>query len=196
VPTGEVKRMSDSLRDQLLKAGLVTKEQVAKAEKKHPHNPRKNREVSPSQSRPAVAASPPPPKPAPVAAIAPDAAQKKAEKERVRALRGEVRTLLNAQRLNQKEAAEAYRFMVGTHIKQVYVTAEQRAAMQQGTLAVVLFDARCQIVGLDTAHRVRELMAVVPVHIATEAQTSGDLESGDAVDDEYADYKVPDDFIW
>lgn len=171
--------MSNSLRDQLLKAGLATQAQVDKAEqekqKPQTKKPQERLEKRESPTRPAK------PQPAPTAKKpAPKSeedlaqfysARDKAEREekleqerrqreaseRKKQLRQQVKTLLEGQILNQPEAEIRYNFVVGETIKYLYVTAEQQTQLAQGQLAITFLEGKRCLISLELAQQIRAI---------------------------------------
>src|SRR5690606_5142022 len=112
--------MSASLREQLLKAGLVTEEQVKEAER-----------AARRERRPKKGAPPPKPTAAERAQAEKVASDKelerrKAEKAEAKARAAQIRQIVDQHRVPQSDDGEPFYFQDGTHIKRVYVTAEQR----------------------------------------------------------------------
>lgn len=179
--------MSDSLRDQLLKAGLVSK---GKAKLDKQNKRKKQRRAKPSaDGGDSVAAA--------------VEQRKKAQQVRDRALnqereqarahkarKAQIRQLLRGQRLNDKAAEERYNFADGARLKSLYVTPEQRRQLVDGQLAIVLFGDSQYLVGLDVVAKARALDSAIKVHINEGHETGGDA------DDPYAAFKVPDDLMW
>lgn len=185
--------MADSLRDQLLKSGIV---------KPRPQETRGARPVRP----------PRPPDPAKVAPRRGPAAQSAEEIDLARAyalrkqseaaerrktertaaeqarLKRErklaVQQLLRGQALNKADAEHARHFEYGGRIRRIYVDAEQLAALNAGSLGVVQLGGRYLLVTEALARKVAEvdahLLALLP-------------EPGSGSSDEDG---VPDDLIW
>lgn len=163
--------MANSLRDQLLKAGLVTEAQLEKA-KQPPPKP-KAATAKPQQPRPEQrpAARTPAPQRQPERQAARPKAEKndlaqfyaaRAEAERAERLEAEQRQresaarrkqtreqiaqLVNAHLQNVDDAEIRYNFVVGDNIKYLYVTEQQQQDLAAGKLAIT-FQAgkRCLI---------------------------------------------------
>ncbi|WP_020558972.1 DUF2058 family protein [Thiofilum flexile] len=171
--------MSNSLRDQLLKAGLATQAQVDQAEQDKQRPPsKKSTERSAQRTPPARSAKPQQmpkaKKPAPPAEE--DLAQfysardkaERAEKleqerrqreasERKKQVRQQVKTLLEGQVLNQPEAEIRYNFVVGETIKYLYVTAEQQTQLAQGLLAITFLEGKRCLISLELAQQVKAI---------------------------------------
>jgi uncharacterized protein YaiL (DUF2058 family) len=83
----------------------------------------------------------------------------------------------------------AYNFADGSSLKRLYVNAEQHAAIVGGKLAIVRQDNFYELVAAETAARVAE-------RDATRVLVWNQASDKTSDEDEYADYKVPDDLIW
>jgi hypothetical protein len=174
--------MSNSLRDQLLKAGFATQAQVDKAEqeKLQRAQPKKPQERSDKreQSRPskpqATVPAPKPKKPAPKQGE--DLAQfysardklereEKLEQERLqreaserkKQVRQQVKTLLEGQVLNNTDADIRYNFVVGETIKYLYVTTEQQTQLAQGQLAITFLEGKRCLISLELAQQIKAI---------------------------------------
>ena len=195
--------MARSLRDELLKAGLVTSEQAARAERGRrssakpargkatakPHRGAGRRAArsasggelrEPSRRRPPVPAEPPPPDTSP-----PD------PEERVRQLNLEIRRILDTEA--EKAGAETdtpFHFPRGERLKRLYVSEDQRRRLATGELAIVGFRGRHHLVPRRAGERVRELRPEVFVFIAAGDDGAREAETG------YEGYAVPDELVW
>ncbi len=178
--------MSSSLRDQLLKAGLVTEKQAKKAEqhKRQPQRPKAERglpdehEIAAQRARAEKAAR--------------DQAlnRKQQEKAEKAARMAQIRQLIEQNRLPPVETDEQYKFTDGSKIRSVPATPEMRQRLGSGELAIVRCDGRYHVVSAATAARVRERDATAVVELAATTDASP------ATDDPYKDYVVPDDITW
>jgi uncharacterized protein len=158
--------MSDSLRDQLLKSGLVQKlkSEARPVPKPAPKAaPRPGNNGGKPQSRPTPKPQQPAPRPAGVdeadlaRAYALRARQEREERERQqreaeRAAREKkerkqkLATLLDGKALNSTEADLPRHFPHGNKIRRVYCTADQLARLNHGELAVVQLSGRYLLV--------------------------------------------------
>ena len=171
--------MSNSLRDQLLKAGLATQAQVDKAEqdKQRPQTrkPQERLEKREQTARPSKPQQEPKAK-KPASPSEEDLAQfysarDKAEREeklaqerrqreaseRKKQVRQQVKTLLEGQILNQTEAEIRYNFVVGETIKYLYVTAEQQIQLAQGQLAITFLEGKRCLISLELAQQIQAI---------------------------------------
>jgi len=181
--------MADSLRDQLLKSGLVQK---LKPETKpepprttgakpggRPGDGRGSRPgPHPGQGKPPPRGANPAPKPPRPAGGEPDLAQayamrarsEREDRERAqreaeqkarekRERREQVARLLNGKALNAADAEHARHFEHGGKIRRVYCTQDQLAALNRGELAVVQHNGRYLLVSADLAAQVKAVLA-------------------------------------
>ncbi len=180
--------MRNPLQDQLLKAGLVKKNQVAQAVREQ------------TRQRQAKGKTPAAPTPGQI-----DAQRLQAEKaERDRALaaernarlreaeqRAQVRQIVQTHQL-PRQGEIAYRFSDGDAIKSLLVDAPQRSQLADGTLVIVRHDEGYALLPRAAAVKVRERdeSMIVLDHGQPAAPGGGDE------DDYYKQFKVPDDLIW
>ncbi len=195
------------LKEQLLKAGLVTEEQVRDADRK-PRNPGKNPGKGkprrgtrkPGKGKPAARG------PAPKSPSSPEEvdlaeayrlrareeretreaqarARREAEKRR-KANRAKIAALIREHTQNRDDAEHAYHFQVSGKVKQVYVTPDQLAALAGGELAITFLEGRRCLIPAAIAEEIRKLDPdKLVVHHAVQPD-------GHAEDD------VPDDLMW
>ena len=152
-----------SIRDQLLKAGLVTEEQVKQAETKPKVN-RKNKPATPhskqgKNTKPRNAK--PQSKPRELTDLerfykerdttdkAEKAEQEKQRKEATRIRkekRAKIGLLIKSNIMNDEAAEHRYNFVVGSSVKYLFVTEAQQEQLAKGELAIVfLGEKRCLI---------------------------------------------------
>lgn len=182
--------MKNALQEQLLKAGLATEKQVNKAnadkkkqKKKAPKKPKAERNQS-QQSDLAAA----------YAARRKQEQQEHAEAQRLaaqrKANRALIKQLVKENTLNVKDAPESFQFVIGSNVKKIFVTVEQKKKLQVGELGITFQNgARCLIPAAIVA-KIRELDPEKTVFINPSEDKSSDIE------DDYADFEVPDDLDW
>lgn len=171
--------MAGSLKDQLLKAGLVNEKQLKQAN----HEKRKAKGSAPAQ--PLV-----------------DKGQLSAKAERDRelnhkcqeeaerkALHAQIKQIVETHRLTDIEGDIPFNFTDGTRIKRLYLKREIQEQVIAGTLIIVRQGGRYHLVRPDIAEMIRERNAASIITLDSAAETP-------AEDDPYAAYKVPDDLIW
>lgn len=179
--------MGNSLRDQLLKAGLVDT-QKAKQAKHDKHKQAKQQARS--------GAAPDAGKQQTAQALAEKAERdrelnrQRAEKAERKALEAQIRQLIEANRLPKNDGDIAYHFTDGAKVRHLYVTAATQQQLVNGQLAVVKLHGRYDIVPAAIADKIRERDAArVVTGDALQAQRPDE-------DDPYAEYQVPDDLMW
>jgi uncharacterized protein YaiL (DUF2058 family) len=179
--------MANSFGDQFLKAGLVSKTRLNKANKsKSKQEKLKNKQKIEVVDEAAVAA-----RQAAAEQVARDRELNRQQKEVVerKAVLAQVRQLVEMNRLPRDEGEVGYNFQDGTAIKKLFVTQEIHDRLGRGLLAIARFDAGYEVIPSVVAEKImlRDESCIVS-NVATQPE--------DADDDAYADYKVPDDLMW
>ena len=194
--------MADSLRDQLLKSGIV--KQVQQERVREPRRPPPSGKPAPRQGGARGGAMPPKGTPsgtrsreeidlAKAYAIRAQtearerklAEQEAAEQARLRRERkSQIQQLLDGKALNKADADQVRNFEYGGKIRRVHVDAAQLVALNAGELGVVQQAGRYLLVSRQIAEQVRA-MDPQPVALLIEPGAGG-------VDDD----GVPDDLIW
>lgn len=179
--------MKNLLQDQLLKAGLVKKAQVA--------------QVAREQAKARQGKKPPAPTSEQVEAER--ARQDKAERDRALAaernaqarlheLRAQARQIVETQRV-KREGEIDYRFTDGAVIRSVLVNAALRSQLASGVLVIVRHDDGFELLPRAAAEKVRERDPSMIVLDHTETKSAS---AADSDDDFYRQFQVPDDLIW
>ncbi|HDP88337.1 MAG TPA: DUF2058 family protein [Thioalkalivibrio sp.] len=195
------------LKEQLLKAGLVTEEQVREAAR--PAKPA-SRRGKPGKGRAKTKGKAPREgnrsHQTPAAGVTPEeidlarayrlraeeerrareaAEQARREAERLRrANRARIAELIREHAQNDASAEQSYHFTVGDKVKQVLVTPEQLQALADGLLAITFLDGRRCLIPAAVAD---EIQALDPGKLVIRHTPETD---GAAADD------VPDDLVW
>ncbi|MGV6859938.1 MAG: DUF2058 domain-containing protein [bacterium] len=180
--------MKNALQEQLLKAGLATEKQINKAnaakkkgKKQAPRKPKNQRKQEQSDLAAAYSAR----KKAEAA--------EHAEKQRLAALKkankATIDALIRDNTLNKDKAELPYQFLVGTTIKKVYVTEEQKAKLLNGEIGIVFRKGQRCIIPKTIVDKILQLDPQKVVFINEPLETSA--EEGD-----YAGFDVPDDLDW
>ncbi|MEK8016454.1 MAG: DUF2058 domain-containing protein [Candidatus Parabeggiatoa sp.] len=187
--------MAQSLRDQLLKTGLVSKEQASKAEqqaKSKTHQQQKQKKKKRGKTALDTNSA------AYLAAKAREEEIERAkelnrqkEKERrQKARQAEVRDLIEHHHVNDPKAEEIYYFLDGKLVKKMEVDFKQREQLDHGQLAISLLEDEYYLVPEAIAEKILErLPESVRCFHKNQEET---IEK----DEPYADYPVPDDLIW
>ena len=188
--------MGNSLRDELLKVGLVNEESVKKKRRRPPSGAKS---AKPAKRRKQTSTR------APVAQSGASAARHVLRENQRRtarfirdttlgggsvadnarkALRRKIQQLVESQRLNSTQADVAYHFVKGKRIKRIYVTEEQRAQLASGEVVIAALDGNHHLLSTSAAE---ELMALAPQTVLCGGAASG--EDSD-------EHPVPDDISW
>ncbi|HVU81088.1 MAG TPA: DUF2058 family protein [Rhodanobacteraceae bacterium] len=173
--------MSESLRDQLLKAGFKPSPKVKPAPKPHVHKP--------ELRKPHASAEPDLAQAFAMRAKADRAEREAAEREaREKAAekkerKRKLQALLDGKALNKTDADQPRNFEFAGKIRRVYVTADQLQQLNRGELGVVMHGGRALVVARDVALQVQE---VAPEVVALLVDPSAPVQ----------DDGVPDDLMW
>jgi len=179
--------MSNALQEQLLKAGLATEKQInkenhSKRKKAKQQKKSKTKEVDESKLL----------------------AQKAAEEKRLRdielnkqkeetakqkAIVAQIKQLIEMNKISSGEGETAYNFEDNKIIKRLYVTDPQHDQISRGKLAIVNLNESYELVASQVAEKIKDRDASYIIVL-------NDSVAGDDLDDEYADYKIPDDLMW
>ena len=181
--------MGNSLQDQLLQAGLVSKDQVDKAQKaKKRKAPQGKRAKKAARSKP----------------VDPEVARQRAEKaerdrelnrqrdevRRQREVAAQVRQLVREHRIERRASDDdvPFNFQNKDKIKRLYVSAELHRQISQRKLVIVNDNGNFELVPPPIAEKIRARNPSLVI----------DLPDDDTPteDDPYAAYKVPDDLMW
>ncbi len=152
-----------SLSDQLLKAGLVTEEQVKKASEKpkkkayktHKKTIQKKQKTEPTDLAQFYAE-----RKKLENKEKQQAAQQKIEAARLKKENKlKIDKLISANLLNDDDAEIRYNFVVGTSIKYVFVTEQQQQELIDGKLAFTFLGSKRCLISLDTAKKIKTIDA-------------------------------------
>lgn len=177
--------MSMSLREQLLAAGLGSKQQAKKAEQEERQRTR-NKAVQEAKAKEQQRLAQ---EKAAKAARDLELNRKREEQAARKAMWAEIKQLIEQHRLQKPESDEYFNFIDREKVRRMPVDAALRAKLMDGELAIVRCEGRYDIVPPEIAARIgaREPRAVVNLkHEDNEAKP----------DDPYKDYVVPDDLMW
>jgi uncharacterized protein YaiL (DUF2058 family) len=201
--------MSESLRDQLVKAGLATASQAKKAERQAKAQTHAKRSGKPgkggkSDGRAAPQKQDPNSPEAVKERARKQQAEKRArdkalaearnEKAAARALRAEIKQIITQNDQRQKTATDEdkpYQFVHGKKIKRIYVPPAQIDQLSRGALVIVNNDGLYSLVTKEVAERIR---ARDPKRIVTAHEDKKPEPGSD--DEYYAKFQIPDDLDW
>jgi uncharacterized protein YaiL (DUF2058 family) len=179
--------MANSFGDQFLKAGLVSKTQLNKAQKsKSKQQKLKQKQKIEVVDEAAVAA-----RQAATEQAERDRELNRQQKEEIerRAVQAQVRQLVELNRLPPGDGEVGYHFQDGTVIRKIFVTNDVHDKLGRGLLAIARYGDGYAVIPSVVAGkiRLRDESCIV-------SNAEFQLEPGE--DDPYADYQVPDDLMW
>lgn len=174
-----------SLRDQLLKAGLVTEKQAKQAAQQQARPQSRHKPPTPSPQQQAVQQAQ-----ALKAARDQELNLKKQQKAERKALAAQVNQLVEQYRLPRIESDDAFSFVDRSAVKRIAVDAQSRARLLRGELMIVRYRGHHALVPSTDAERIRERDANALISLAATPPTSPDP------DDPYREFVVPDDLTW
>jgi hypothetical protein len=180
--------MSLSLREQLLKAGLVNEQQVQKVElqqNRQQHGQKKG-SLPPPPDRNAEARR----AQAEKAARDQQLEQARRDKAQRKARRAEIHQLVEAHRIPRIDSEDLFNFIDGKQVRRIAVNAELRRQLNSGQLLVARHMGFYALVPREIGERIRERDAGMLVSL--EAKPA----DAPVADDPYKDFAVPDDLIW
>jgi len=173
--------MSDSLREQMLKAGF--KETPGNKKKKTPNKSKKKKTQAGHAKPPGLD-----PKSGPSSMERANIAQPEAIAERKR-VKAEIKTIIEADKIEQTTGESVHSYQVGKRIKQMFVSEPIQKQLVSGDLVITRLNGSTYLIPAETGKRVKALnpdwVVIVP---AADTATDGG--------DEYADFQVPDDLKW
>ena len=179
--------MALSLRDQLLKAGLVNEKQAKQAGKQQQKQQRlvHKGQVEKDESQKLAAQQ----------AIAEKTARdqelnrQQQEKVEQKARAAQIKQLIEVSRLPKLTTEDYYNFVDDKKVKRLSVNTLMRNKLSSGSLAIVRHAGGYEVIPREAALKIQERDAqrVVLLNTPTEAPDA---------DDPYAAYQVPDDLMW
>ncbi|MCY1284539.1 hypothetical protein D9M68_400990 [compost metagenome] len=179
--------MSMSLRDQLMKAGLVTEKQAKQASKQKQKQERLEHKGQAarddSQRQAALQAQ------AEKQARDQELNRQQQEKAEKKARTAQIKQLIEGTRLPRLETDDYYNFVDNKKVKRIPVNDMIRDKLSRGSLGIVSYDGRYEIVPRDAALRIKERDERRVILLS---EPSGEPDE----DDPYKDYVVPDDLMW
>ena len=177
--------VSDSLREQLLKAGLVTKKQALETQRQKP--PPSRHKPAPTSEQKLRAEQ------AQAAKVARDQQLNKQRQDAAaaKARATEINQLIEQHRLPKKlESEERFNFVAGKKLLFILVDAPMRAGLNDGTLCIIRYGGRSEVVPAAIADRIRERDERAVVKLGESKAPAADEN------DPYKDFVVPDDLKW
>ncbi|MGI9285484.1 MAG: DUF2058 domain-containing protein [Pseudomonadales bacterium] len=185
-----------TLQDQLLKAGLVDDKKVKKVQK----DKRKAAKVQRHSKEQVVDEARVNAEQARAEKVRRDSAlnaELNAAAER-KALTAQIKQLIKMNRQAKIEAGAegdiAYNFTDGSKIKKMYVSEDIQRQLSRGRLAIVKLNEAYELVPAGVAEKIA--LRDASYIIAQNSRDNNQPREGDADDDPYAEFKIPDDLMW
>lgn len=179
--------MGNPFQDQLLKAGLVSEQQVKQT------RTAKNKQARQQRGSKTEAVDE-------IRLQAERARQEKAERDRElnrqkleqeqqKQIVAQIRQLIEMNRVEIKDGEIAYNFEDDKVVRRIFVTDSVQKQIINGRLAIVRLDGQYQVVPRPVADKIHQRDAHCVV-------VSNDKESQAGENDLYAEYQIPDDLMW
>ncbi len=178
--------MSNPFQDQLLKTGLVSKQQAHKAKQDKKNKQRKAKKGSVADESSLK-----------IQQAADEKAKRdrelnkiKEEQARQRALSAEINQLIVNNALQRDESCEVvYNFQHNNKIKRIYINEEMKLKIMQGKLGIARIEGRYEVVPENVANKIKQRNEKRIVIFKDEKLVTDE-------DSAYAEYQVPDDLMW
>ncbi|MCW9014838.1 MAG: DUF2058 domain-containing protein [Gammaproteobacteria bacterium] len=180
--------MNNPFQEQLLKAGVVTKQQVQKAKtdknkKKKQTRNQKDAAVDKAKLKAQQAADE-------KARRDRELNKQKQEQARKKAISAEINQLIEKNHIARDESCEiVYNFEHNTKVKRIYVNEELKKQIIQGKLGIARIEGRYELVPKTIAEKIQQRNDKRIVLFGDDSSTMDE-------NDPYADYQVPDDLMW
>lgn len=181
--------MSNPFQEQLLKAGMVSKQQVQKANKeKHKKKKQQStkKQAAPVDETKLKAKQMADEK----AALDRELNRKKEQQARDKAVAAEIKQLITNNRIERSDACElAYNFNHKGKVRRIYIDAEMKQQIVKGRLGIAFLEDSYELVPKVIAEKIRQRDEGRIVLFDEDTPQADE-------NDEYADYAVPDDLSW
>lgn len=183
--------MSDSLQEQLLKAGLVSKDQLNKANKAKKQQ-RQQPKAKKKARKPAASALSPEQLRAREEKIARDRElnERRNQAQRQREIAAQIKQLVDANRHPPSDPDNdvPFYFEVKGKIKTLRVHPKTREMISAGRLTIVNANGKFELVPPEVAEKIRQRNPSLVIDLPKEQKP--------AEDDPYAGFEIPDDLMW
>lgn len=179
--------MSNPFQEQLLKAGLVSKQQVQQVNKEKQKKKKQQKSKKPVVDEAVLRAQ--------------KAAQEKAQRDRelnekkqqqarARAVSAEINQMILDHMIKRDDSCElVYNFEYDKKVKRIYINPQLKQQLIDGALALARIDGRYELVPVSVAEKIKQRNEKRVIFIEPE-------DNQPVEDDPYADFQVPDDLIW
>ena len=185
--------MAKSLQEQLLEAGLVSR-QKAQQNKQAKHKQARRQRAGDSAAASAAEEARRLARVADEEKRARDLERNRLRDERAqrRALTAEIEQIVTANRADRVPGDEVFQFVDGGKVKRVYVRPDVHAGLTAERLRVVRLRRGYAVVADEVARRIAERD---PMAVVSRAQDTA-VASAEEVDEYYAQFEIPDDLQW
>jgi len=180
--------MNNPFQEQLLKAGIVNKQQVQKAKqdknkKKKQQRNKKEAAVDENKIKAQKAATE-------KAEHDRELNRKKEESARKKATSSEINQLIINNRIKRDDNCEiVYNFEHNNKVKRIYVNEEMKQQVIKGKLGIARIEGRYELVPLAIAEKIQQRNEK---RIVLFTENKQEIDENDP----YADYQIPDDLTW
>lgn len=181
--------MNNPFQEQLLKAGVVNKQQVQKAQqdkkkkKKQQHNNKKLKTVDEAKLKAQKAAEE-------KAARDRELNKRKEDQARGKAISAEINQLIKDNFIKRDEKCElAYNFEHQNKVKSIYINADMKQQLIKGKLGIARIEGVYELIPVSVAEKIQQRNEKRVVIFKAEEKTVDE-------NDPYADFEIPDDLTW
>lgn len=179
--------MTGSLQDQLLKSGLVTKQQIRDSRKKKSKSFKKGKQT---RTEPSLAEAYAQKKNVERKERDKELNRRREEARRRKELKEKLRQLIVPAAKNDPKAEIPRFFEFASKIRKIYVTAQQQKALNSGELGIAYHAGRHYVVESAIITKVKALNKDAVSFFAPDVSEDSDQ------DEYYAKFEVPDDLQW
>lgn len=166
--------MSDSLRDQLLKAGFSAPKKVHKAKSKNSQRTPVRSSKPPTAKTPAKSGRQPNPE----------------EIARRKKIKAEIKVLIETNCLKQTSGDLPYSFVVGKKVRQIYLNKTTQDQLSNGTAVLTRLNGNTHVIPSTLVESIQQLN---PDWVIMRNEST---PKDNQADNAYADFKIPDDLMW
>ena len=180
--------MNNPFQDQLLKAGLVNKQQVKKANQEKARNRKQQRNkkdvvVNETRIKAQQAADEKTRRDR-------ELNRKKEEQVRNKAISLEINQLITDNLIKRDQSCEIiFNFEHRKKVNRIYINKEMKQQIMQGKLGIARIEGRYELVPFTTAEKIKQRNEKRVILFDKEPDKT-------AEDETYADYQIPDDLTW
>ena len=181
--------MNNPFQEQFLKAGVVNKQQVQKAQqdknkkKKQQHNNKKIKPVNEAAIKAKKLA-------AEKSERDRELNKRREDQARGKAVSAEINQLIKDNLIPRDEKCEiAYNFEHQKKVKKIYINEDMKQQIVKGKLGIARIEGVYELIPLSVAEKIKQRNEKRVVIFEAE-------EKAKDADDPYADFEVPDDLVW